>query len=79
MKILYETKPQKIRVTIEDGIDPATALEHVAEVVSRGRVSKNGTMYCFATVFPDETRVIAVEYRKNDCFLVEKFKYRTNI
>lgn len=72
MQIKDKTKAQKIRITIENDIDAGIALQHVAEVVSKGRCSKNGTMYCLATLFSDNINVYATEYRKNDCFLVCK-------
>ena len=68
-------KEQKIFITIEDGIDAATAVKHVAEVVSKGRVSKNGTMYCYATLFADLINVYAIDYRKYDCFRVNREKH----
>ena len=69
---------EKIHITIEDGINPVVALERVAEVVRDGRVSKNGTMYCYATQFSDDIMVATAEYRKSDCFRVYKSKYLLN-
>ena len=66
----------KIHITVEDGIEPSVALEHVAEVMKRGRISGNGKYYCYVTLFPDETRVMVNEYRKSDCFVVEKYEYK---
>ena len=47
----------KIHITIEDGIEPVVALDHVRSVVKHGRISKNDTMYCYLTLFPDGTMV----------------------
>jgi hypothetical protein len=66
----------KIHITIEDGIEPEVALDHVRSVVKHGRVSKNDTMYCYATLFPDGTAVHTRDYRKSDCFVVYKDKRR---
>lgn len=65
-------KPQKMRITIENEIDPVVALERVKAVVSKGRISKNGTLYCYATEFADGITVVVSDYRKSDCFLVYK-------
>lgn len=66
---------EKMHITIEDGINSVVALRHVAEVVRGGRVSKNGTMYCYATLFPDDIKVVTKEYRKSDCFEVYSERY----
>ena len=66
----------KVHITIDEGIKPSVALEHVAEVMKQGRISGNGKYYCFVTLFPDGTRVWVNKYRKSDCFVVEKFNYR---
>ena len=62
----------KIHITIEDDIDPAVAVGHVMKVIQRGRISDNGKMYCYLTLFPDKTMVQTREYRKSDCFVVKK-------
>lgn len=66
----------KIHITIEDDIEPAVALDHVRSVVKHGRISKNDTMYCYLTLFPDGTMVQTREYRKSDCFRVCKDRHR---
>jgi hypothetical protein len=65
---------EKIHITIEDGIEPSVALDHVRDVVKHGRISKNNTMYCYGTLFPDGTVVYTNDYRKSDCFRVRKDK-----
>lgn len=72
--LFMESKAQKIRITIEDGIDPTTALERVKEVIHGGRVSKNETLYCYVTVFNDGIVVSVSDYRKSDCFRIYKTK-----
>ncbi len=72
---MYDDMSEKIHITIDDGINPEVALRHVAEVVSKGRVGKNGTMYCYVTLFPDDIRVVTKEYRKSDCFAVYSERY----
>ena len=63
---------EKIHITIEDGINPEIALERVRTVVSRGRICKNGKLYCYVTAFGDGIVVAVADYRKGDCFRVYK-------
>jgi hypothetical protein len=67
---------EKIHITIEDGIEPAVALDHVRSVVKHGRISKYNTLYCYLTLFPDGTMVQTNDYRKSDCFVVCKDRRR---
>ena len=65
----------KIEIDIRDNIDEVTAVKCVLEVVKQGRISKNGKMFCYATVLDTkygEVAVVARDYRKNDCFMVCK-------
>lgn len=70
---------QKINIDIRDNIEPVLALDLVARVVARGKISSGeyGKMYyCWGTVFdtPDgEIMVSTRQYRKNDCFVVHKY------
>lgn len=41
----------KLLVKIEEGIDPAIALDAVKRVIGEGRISNNGKQYCYLTVF----------------------------
>ena len=75
VKMYYDMS--KIHITVEEGIEPSVALEHVAEVMKRGRISGNGKYYCYVTDFTDGVRVRVNEYRKSDCFVVEKYKNKT--
>jgi hypothetical protein len=68
---------QRIIIEIRDGIDPVDALQRVRAVINEGRVSKNGTMYCYGTTFTDGTKVHTRDYRKNDCFVVYKQKSKS--
>lgn len=66
----------RICIDIKDGIDEINALECVKQVVSMGRISKNNTMFCYASVLSTskygDVAVFARDYRKSDCFLVCK-------
>ena len=67
----------KMHIDVRDGISYVTALECVRKVVDMGRVSKNGTMFCYGTSFLTEEGLIWVftrDYRKSDCFCVCKNK-----
>ena len=58
-------------IKIEDGIDDLTAVSLVKQVIERGKISANGSSYCYLTLFDDifvETR----QYRKSSCFRVYK-------
>lgn len=60
-------------IKIEDSIDDLTAISLVKEVISDGKISRDGKSYCYLTLFGN----IAVEtrqYRKTPCFRVYKFK-----
>lgn len=66
----------RIHLDIRDDISPTMALEAVKQVVAHGRVSNNGKMYCYATLFDTSEGKIVVstrEYRKSDCFMVYKY------
>lgn len=68
----------RVEIEIKDGINPVTALEAVGQVIAGGKVShgENGKpYYCWATTFDSmegEIVVFTRQYRKNDCFLVQK-------
>ena len=68
---------KKIYITIEDGIDDVTAIESVLKVVRKGRISKNGKLYCYLTLFSNGLAVNTRDYRKHDCFSVYKDSKRT--
>ena len=58
-------------IKIEDGIDDLTAVSIVKQVIERGKISDNGSSYCYLNLFGDifvETR----QYRKSPCFRVYK-------
>ena len=73
-------KAMKIEIDIRDDISPTLALECVRHVIASGKISKgeNGKMYyCWATTFNTNEGGMIVytrQYRKNDCFLVQRFK-----
>ena len=65
----------RIHIDIEDGITPTVALECVKQVVNMGRISKDDTMYCYATTFDTsqgELVVLTRDHRKSDCFIVQR-------
>lgn len=70
----------KLIVDIKDDITPVTALRCLQAVIKEGKVSQGEhgkKYYCWATTFKtDEGEVIVFtrQYRKNDCFLIQKFK-----
>lgn len=72
----------KVEIDIRDGIKPEIALECVKQVIQGGKVSRgeNGKMYyCWATTFhtlSDELIVYTRQYRKNDCFMIYKNRYK---
>lgn len=58
-------------IIIEDGIDDLTAVSLVKQVIERGKISDNGSSYCYLTLFGNifvETR----QHRKSPCFRVYK-------
>ena len=60
-------------IKIENNIDDLTAINLVKQVIEQGKISNNGNMYCYLTLFDDicvETR----RYRKSPCFRVYKNK-----
>lgn len=64
----------KIIIDVRDDIDPSAALLYVGNVISHGRISKDGTKYCWLTTFHDGVVVVTRDYRKNDCFVIYKSK-----
>ena len=58
-------------IKIEDNIPDIVAISLVKEVIEQGKISNNGTSYCYLTMFDDicvQTRL----YRKTPCFRVYK-------
>lgn len=62
----------KIHIDIRDDIPQEIALEHVLKVIKQGRISKDGKLYCYLTVFENGINVATNDYRKSDCFVVYK-------
>lgn len=68
-----------MKIDIRDDIPPVIALEAVKQVVKEGKASigENGKLYyCWAMTFDTEIGEIIVitrQYRKSDCFLVQKY------
>ena len=69
-----------LKIDIRDGISDELALELVSLVVRNGKVSedsKGKKYYRWITIFNIDNEEIAVytrENRKNDCFVVYKYK-----
>lgn len=65
----------KIHIDIRDDISPTVALECVKRVVEQGKISKDGQMYCYETIFykdEGEVWVYTRPYKNSNCFLVCK-------
>ena len=58
-------------IKIEDNISDLVAISLVKEVIEQGKISNNGTSYCYLTVF-GKVCVQASQYRKTPCFRVYK-------
>ena len=58
-------------IKIEDNIPDIIAIRLVKEVIRRGKISNNGTSYCYLIVFGNIC-VETQQYRKTPCFRVYK-------
>ena len=58
-------------IKIEDNIPDIVAISLVKEVIEQGKISNNGTSYCYLTVFGN-IYVETQQYRKTPCFRVYK-------
>lgn len=58
-------------IKIEDNISDLVAISLVKEVIEQGKISNNGTSYCYLTVFGNIC-VETQQYRKTPCFRVYK-------
>ena len=58
-------------INIEDNIPNLVAISLVKEVIEQGKISNNGTSYCYLTVFGNIC-VETQQYRKTPCFRVYK-------
>lgn len=58
-------------IKIEDNIPDIVAISLVKEVIEQGKISNNGTSYCYLTMF-DDICVQTRQYRKTPCFRVYK-------
>ena len=58
-------------IKIEDNISDLVAISRVKEVIEQGKISNNGTSYCYLTVFGNIC-VETQQYRKTPCFRVYK-------
>ena len=58
-------------IKIEDNIPDLVAISLIKEVIRRGKISNNGTSYCYLTVFGNIC-VETQQYRKTPCFRVYK-------
>ena len=60
-----------MNIKIEDNIPDIVAISLVKEVIEQGKISNNGTSYCYLTVFGNIC-VETQQYRKTPCFRVYK-------
>ena len=58
-------------IKIEDNIPDLVGISLVKEVIEQGKISNNGTSYCYLTVFGNIC-VETQQYRKTPCFRVYK-------
>ena len=58
-------------IKIKDNISDLVAISLVKEVIEQGKISNNGTSYCYLTVFGNIC-VETQQYRKTPCFRVYK-------
>ena len=58
-------------IKIEDNISDLIAISLVKERIEQGKISNNGTSYCYLTVFGNIC-VETQQYRKTPCFRVYK-------
>ena len=49
----------RIIINSEDSFDELDALAYVEQVIVKGRISGDGTTFCYATKFKDDTVVFA--------------------
>lgn len=60
-------------IKIEDNIPDLVAISLVKQVIEQGKISNNGTSYCYLTVFGNIC-VETMQYRKTPCFRVYREK-----
>ena len=63
----------KFIIEIRDGIGDYEAIEALLDVMNAGRISKNGTMYCYHTEMWNGINVSAMEkskYGKSEKFII---------
>lgn len=63
----------KFIIEIRDGIGDYEAIEALLDVIASGRISKNGTMYCYHTEMWNGIHVSAMEkskYGKSEKFVI---------
>ena len=51
----------KVLLYVQEDIPLLTALERVSEVIKEGRISKNGTCFCYITKFKLDGIVVSAE------------------
>lgn len=65
---------RRLTINIDDHVTDATALDCVKKVVEQGRISANGSCYCYVTQIPYWNIVVYAERTRagNDTFRVEE-------
>jgi len=66
------TKMKKLIISHDDDIDPLDALDYVAYLVRKGRVSGNGKQYCYMTVAGEIVVVSGVTKAGSDTIRIYK-------
>lgn len=68
----------QLNIKVFDNIDDQTAIHLVYSVISQGKISKGGKMYCYLTLFHTEAygdvAVVTRMYTKYPVFHVYKYK-----
>lgn len=72
MKWTNDEKANNMTIKIEDNIPDIVAISLVKQVIEQGKISNNGTSYCYLTVFEGGICVQTQQYRKTPCFRVYK-------
>jgi len=63
-------------IEIKDDIPHDIAIGCLLKVIEGGRISNDGRLYCYLTIFETSIGKVAVhtrDYRKSDCFVIYKF------
>lgn len=65
---------KQILIKFPDDMSDEAAMDYVHTVVRQGKISKNNTLYCYVTVFADNTAVSINERAKHPTFRIWRRK-----